>query len=196
VAQTRVLFDGVPAPIIYVRADQTSVMVPYGISGRSNTNVVVEFQGVQSNPVPFNVTAVSPGIYTLNQAGSGQGAIINYDASGNPSVNAAATPAGRGLVVAVYMTGEGIAPGSTDGGVAPTNGSGLFKPVQTVTATVGGIPATVEYFGSAPGIIYGVMQVNIRIPANAPTGSSVPLVINVGNSSTQTGNSQVTLAVN
>jgi uncharacterized protein (TIGR03437 family) len=193
VAQTRVLFDGVPAPIIYVRADQTSVMVPYGVSGRTSTSVVVEFQGVQSNPASFSVTTTSPGIYTANSAGSGQGAILNYDAAGNPSYNAAATPAARGLVVAVYMTGEGIAPTSFDGGVAPTNGSGLFKPVVPVTATIGGIPATVEYYGSAPGIIYGVMQVNIRVPANAPTGPAVPIVINVGNTSSQTG---VTLAVN
>jgi uncharacterized protein (TIGR03437 family) len=195
-AQTRVLFDGVAAPIIYARADQTSVMVPYGVAGRANTNVVVEFQGVQSNPIAFNLVPATPGIYTLNQAGSGQGAIVNYDAAGNASINAAANPAGRGLVVAVYMTGEGTAPGSIDGGIAPSNGTGLFKPVLPVTATIGGVTASVEYFGSAPGIVYGVMQVNLRIPANAPTGAAVPLVINVGNNPTQTGASQVTLAIN
>ena len=64
-----------------------------------------------------------------------------------------------------------------------------------VTATVGGVPATVEYYGSAPGIIYGVMQVNIRIPANAPSGPNVPIVIMVGNTPTQGGASQVTVAV-
>ena len=38
----------------------------------------------------------------------------------------------------------------------------------------------------------GVMQVNVRIPANAPTGSSVPIVITVGSAATQTN---ITLAV-
>ena len=47
---TRVLFDGVPAPVIYASATQTSVMVPYGIAGRSTTNIVVEYSAVQSNP--------------------------------------------------------------------------------------------------------------------------------------------------
>ena len=61
-----------------------------------------------------------------------------------------------------------------------------------VTATIGGIPATVQYYGTAPGIVYGVMQVNILIPANAPSGGSVPIQISVGNNATQ---SNVTVAI-
>ena len=72
----------------------------------------------------------------------------------------------------MYMTGEGTtSPTGTDGGIAAFNGTPLAKPILPVTATVGGIPATVEYYGSAPSIIYGVMQVNVRIPANAPSGA-------------------------
>ena len=56
VANTRVLFDGVPAPIIYVRADQTSVMVPYFVGRGPSTNMVIEYQGVQSNPITLSVT--------------------------------------------------------------------------------------------------------------------------------------------
>ena len=40
------------------------------------------------------------------------------------------------------------------------------------------------YYGSAPGAIYGVMQVNVQIPANAPTGVQ-PIVVSVGNFPTQ-----------
>jgi uncharacterized protein (TIGR03437 family) len=80
--------------------------------------------------------------------------------------------------------------------LAPINGTGLNKPPLTLTATVGGSPATVEYYGSAPGILYGVMQVNIRIPANTPTGAQT-VVVQLANSagvtfSTQTG---ITVAV-
>jgi uncharacterized protein (TIGR03437 family) len=54
----------------------------------------------------------------------------------------------------------------------------------------------VEYYGSAPGILYGVMQVNVRIPANTPTGAQT-VVVQLANStgvtfSTQTG---ITVAV-
>ena len=46
--------------------------------------------------------------------------------------------------------------------------------------------------GSAPGIVYGVMQVNVEIPSNAPSGASVPIQIFVGSTPTQ---SEVTVAV-
>ena len=184
---TRVFFDAIPAPVIYASSGQTSVMVPYGVAGRSTVNVVVEYTGVQSNPVPYNILPAVPGIYTLNQAGSGQGAILNQ----NFAVNGVATPAAKGEVIQVYMTGEGTTqPMGADGALAP--GNGLYQPVLPVTATIGGIPATVQYYGSAPGIVYGVMQVNITVPANAPSGSNVPVQISVGGTATQ---SNVTVAV-
>jgi uncharacterized protein (TIGR03437 family) len=186
---TRVLFDGVAAPVIYASATQTSVMVPYGVGGRTSTNVVVEYQGVQSNAVSYNVTPTVPGVYTMNQAGDGPGAILNQDFS----VNSAANPAAKGSVIQIYMTGEGATtPTSPDGGIAPTNGSGLNKPILPVTATVGGLPATVQYYGSAPGIVYGVMQVNVTVPAGAPSGATVPVQVSVGPVSTQ---SNVTVAI-
>ena len=183
VAGTQILFDGIAAPIIYVSATQSSVMVPYEIAGRVTTNLTVVYQGVSSVPVPYNVLSVQPGIYTQNASGTGPGSILNQ----NFSVNGPAVPAAIGSVVAVYMTGEGVtSPPSTTGGVAPSNGTGLNKPVQAVTATVGGIPATVNYYGSAPAEIYGVMQVNLTIPAGVTAGAQ-PVVISVGNAQTQTG---------
>jgi uncharacterized protein (TIGR03437 family) len=85
------------------------------------------------------------------------------------------------------MTGEGYTVGAADGAIA----TGLLSPVLPVTATVGGIPATVIYAGTAPGIVTGAMQVNVQIPSNAPSGPSVPIVITVGTgtsaASTQNG---------
>jgi len=191
VANTRVLFDGVPAHIYYTSSGQTSVFVPYGIVGQTRTRIVVEVQGVQSNPTSPAVSLAVPGVYTLNQSGSGPGVIWNFDLNGNyAGINSTSNPVVRGAVIAVYVTGEGRTnePGNIDG-MAVTN---LYKPLAEVTATVGGQPAIVEYAGSAPGSIYGVMQVNLRIPTNAPTGANVPIIIAVGSASTQPG---VTLAV-
>ena len=187
-SNTQVLFDGTPAPIIAVTNGQVNVMVPYGVSGRASTAVQVSYLGVLSATISYNVAATVPGIYTLNQAGSGQGAIENQDYSINGSNN----PAARGTVVSIYMTGEGItSPPGTTGQLSPTNGAGLDKPVLPVTATINGAPATVQYAGSAPGEVYGVMQVNVLLPTTLPTGT-VPIVITIGTTNTQTG---VTLAV-
>jgi hypothetical protein len=62
VGNTRVLFDGVVSPVIYASATQTSVMVPYGVAGRTSTNVQVEYLGVQSAAIAYNVVATAPGI--------------------------------------------------------------------------------------------------------------------------------------
>jgi uncharacterized protein (TIGR03437 family) len=188
VGNTQVFFDNIAAPILYVSGTQTSVMVPYGIAGRASTNMRIVYSGVTSDTVPYNVVTTAPGVYTANAAGNGQGAILNQDYS----VNASAKPAAKNSVVTVYMTGEGVtSPSSPDGRVAPADGTGLYKPVVPVTATVGGQTATVEYYGTAPGIIYGVMQVNVRIPANAASGN-LPIVITVGGNPTS---SSVTVAV-
>jgi uncharacterized protein (TIGR03437 family) len=67
--------------------------------------------------------------------------------------------------------------------------------VLRVTATIGGISAEVAYAGSAPGLVSGVMQVNLVIPPNAPTGGAIPVIIAVGTALTQTGANIVTVAV-
>ncbi len=187
-SNTQVLFDGVAAPIIAVANGQVNVMVPYGIAGRATTMVQVSYLGVSSGGIAYNVATTVPGIYTLNQAGTGQGAILDQNLSGNSSSN----PAAKGSVIAIYMTGEGVtSPASTTGQLAPGDGTGLNHPVQQVTATVGGVPATIQYAGSAPGLVYGVMQVNVLIPASVSSGAQ-PVVVTVGTTNSQTG---VTVAI-
>jgi len=183
-SDTQVLFDGVAAPIVGVTNGQVNVMVPYGIAGRATTGVQVSYLGVTSTAISYNVTSAVPGIYTLNQTGSGQGAILNADYT-VADVN---HPAAAGSIVQVYMTGEGVtSPPSITGQQAVS----LNKPVLGVTATINGVPAAVKYYGSAPGLIYGVMQVNVEVPANMTSGAN-SLVITVGSANSQTG---VTLAV-
>ena len=45
-------------------------------------------------------------------------------------------------------------------------------PVNSVTATVGGMNAVVSYAGGAPGFVAGVMQVNLQIPAGLTAGNN------------------------
>ena len=69
------------------------------------------------------------------------------------------------------------------------------KIAAPVTATIGGIPATVQYAGGAPGGVAGFMQVNLQIPSSAPTGGAVPLQINLGNPVTDSTQDGLTIAV-
>jgi uncharacterized protein (TIGR03437 family) len=180
-ANTRVLFDGVPAPLIFVWSDQIGAIVPYTVAGRESTEVRVEFNGRTTTAIRVGVATAMPGVFSTDQSGVGQGAILNQDYSGNSPAN----PALRGSAVMVFATGEGQ---TTPGGVSGRVNTGVVplpRPEQTVRATIGGMEVPVEYAGAAPDLVSGVLQVNLRIPQNAPTGSYVPVVITVGDTPSQ-----------
>jgi uncharacterized protein (TIGR03437 family) len=42
------------------------------------------------------------------------------------------------------------------------------------------------FYGEAPGLVSGVMQFNVQIPANAPSGN-IPMPVFVGGNSSQSG---------
>ena len=180
----QVLFDGIAAPLTYVSGTQINAVVPYEVFGRATTSIVVNFNGATTAALQLNVVATAPGIFANN--GAGQAASLNQ----NNSVNTAGTPAAKGSTVVLFATGEGQT--SPLGVTGSVTGATLKKPTAPVTVTIGGIAATVAYAGSAPGLVSGVLQVNVVVPANAPSGASVPVVLTVGTASTQ---QNVTIAV-
>jgi uncharacterized protein (TIGR03437 family) len=186
VSDTRVLFDNTPAPIYYVSSKQTTVIVPYGVAGKSATQMQVEYKGVRSAPVTLAVAAAAPGIFTSNQIGNGQGAIVNQDGT----INSQSAPAPKTSVVLVYLTGDGQTdPPGTDGKLATT----VFpKTAQAVTVSIGGVNADVLYAGVAPLSVAGFTQINARVPAGAPSGAAVSIVVTVGQANSLAG---VTMAV-
>ena len=177
---TSVTFNGVPAPLIFVQANQLNVVVPYELSGITSANVMVTNNGVVSASFPVSVVPAAPGIFTFSQNGSGPGAIVNQDGTVNGSGNAVT----RGQAISIYATGEGItAPASATGSVTPGVGTTFPKPNAPVTVTIGGQQAQVTYAGEAPGLIAGVLQVNAIVPASIGTGNQ-PIVLTVGGVST------------
>lgn len=186
-AGTQVLFDGVPAPLIYAVTDQVSAIVPYETFRKTSTQVQVVYQGRGSNTISVPVITAMPGIFTLDSSGHGPGSIINQDGS----VNSASNPAPAGSFVFIYATGEGQTnPNGTDG--KPNDYPAPLPISQPVTATIGGLNADVLYAGGVPGLVAGVLQVNLTVPANLPPGSSVSVVLTIAGKPTQ---ANVTLAV-
>jgi uncharacterized protein (TIGR03437 family) len=139
-----------------------------------------------SDPVALPVASSSPGIFSVDYTGSGQGAILNQDGT----VNSSSRPAPAGSVVTVYATGEGqTSPPGTDGKLA--NGPVYPAPKLPVTVTIGGAQADVLYAGAAPTLVAGALQVNVRIPISVASGDN-PVVITVGSAQSQPG---ITVAV-
>jgi len=80
--------------------------------------------------------------------------------------------------VGLWGTGEGETDRAGTDGLPATGPSP--KPVQKVSATVGGLPASVKYLGAAPYFVAGVFQANIEIPDGVTPGTAVPVVVKVG----------------
>jgi uncharacterized protein (TIGR03437 family) len=176
VSQAQVTFDGIAAPIIYVSAGQTTVMVPYEVAGKSSTQVVAIYQGQKSAAVTIPVTTSAPGLFAIDGK---QGAILNYAASGAVVLNTAQAPAAAGTLIALFATGEGQTnPAGIDGTL--NNGPTLPAPLQPVTVTIGGVPAQTTYAGAAPQGVAGFMQINATIPSGLTPGAQ-PVVLTVGN---------------
>jgi uncharacterized protein (TIGR03437 family) len=173
----RVMFDEIAAPLLYVTKNQIAAIAPYALTGRPDTIVRVIGPGWGSGGRLVPVVSAAPALFTANSSGKGAAAALNQDGS----VNGAANPAPRGSVVMLYATGEGQTnPSVADGSI--TTSSPLRAPVQPVQARIASRVAKVHYAGSAPGLVAGVMQINVEIPSDGPTGA-VPVSVRVGSAS-------------
>jgi uncharacterized protein (TIGR03437 family) len=194
--------NGMLAPLLYV-----GVGAQFGAPGAFQINYQLPFETtpgvayveVLHNGTPISsefltVRAVAPGVFSTASNGQGQGSVLNQD----NSVNSSGQPEARGRVLQVFATGSGgsllnsitrlplaLATGAPAPFITSANDP-LYVTSYMPMATMGGVNATVEYSGLAPGYV-GLWQLNLRIPLNAPTGNAVPLRVTVdGRVSNQT----------
>jgi uncharacterized protein (TIGR03437 family) len=186
----QVLINGFACPMIYASATQLSAVVPYEVAPLVTASVIVRYLGQSSNGITVNIVTTSPGIFTLNSTGTGPAAALNQ----NNTVNSPNNPANRGDVVVLYLTGEGqTSPAGVTGKVTVANSTPPYTPgpLLPIGITIGGQPANYSFAGEAPGIVSGVLQINVTVPTNISAGD-VPLFVSIGGNSTQTG---VTISV-
>ena len=180
-AGTSVLFDGAPAPLLYAASNQINAVVPYGVSGKTITQLTVTTQGQTIAAAAQSVTHAAPAIFTLDSTGTGPGAILNQDSS----VNSPSNPAAKGSIISIFATGGGQTnPPGVDGQITE---SVLPSPLLPVTVQIGGLNSNVVYAGAAPGLISGVLQVNVVLPDGVPSGPSVAVLLTIGSSASQPG---------
>jgi uncharacterized protein (TIGR03437 family) len=185
-ADTRVFFNGIGAPLLHVSETQINTIVPYALGEGSSVEVQVEYNGALSNVVTVPLLPARPGVFTLDGSGFGQGAILNEDGS----MNSPANPAERGSVITIYATGEGLTePVAVDGLVLSDAPPRPRLPVS-VWFELGpgrgdfGLEAQVLYAGGSPRPVNGLLQSNARVPQDAETGDAVPFILSVGSYST------------
>lgn len=162
---TVVFFDNVPAPLISVSASTILCYVPFEVV--STAMVTVSANGQTSNPVLIQILASSPQILT----------ILNQDGS----VNSAAHPAKASSVIAFYVSGLGQTNPPGDDGLL--NANPLPVPLASVTVNfpVLSLGITPQFAAAAPGMIAGITQVNVQLPATTPSSGTTTITIGVNN---------------
>jgi uncharacterized protein (TIGR03437 family) len=189
--QVKFLPGGQMAPMLFVSQGQINAVVPYGVAGQAGLSVEVLYLGQSSNAFPISQTPTAPGLYTANVSGAGQAAVIQYDDKGNyQGYNLPATPAKAGWTLVLYLTGEGnVSPQPASGAVTVYNANAnppVPVPLVAPHVLIGNQPATVSFYGEAPGLVSGVLQINVLVPPGAGTGPQL-VSVSLGTASSQAG---------
>jgi len=184
-AGATVLMNGFASPLFFVSPGQINAQVPVELSGATSALVQIEIRtggtSLTSPGVVFPILAASPGIFTIDQSGTGTAVGFHPTTAtqicGAGHLECLYSPVSQGEVISIYANGLGLPKGgfSASGGV-PTS---AVPVASAVTASIGGTPATVLFAGLTTNFV-GVYQVNVLVPSGIPGGPSVPFVISVG----------------
>jgi uncharacterized protein (TIGR03437 family) len=183
----QVQFNGKPAPLLYVSKTQLNLQVPFDLES-SEYRLVVKRGELTSTPSGIGVGVASPGIFTVNSTGSGQGLIYKFNSSG-AAIADTANPAAPGDGLLIFAAGLGSTnPLYAEGKAVPlTDALPIISPVQVF---LGEVPARDAQAILAPGLI-GVYRVTAFVPEDAPRGEAVPLIVRASGVDSQI----VTLAI-
>ncbi len=176
---------GKRAPLTYARDNQVNAQIPT-VSDRGTVAVVaIANPGTpnerRSDAVNITLAASSPAFFRI-LPGSGIAAVFagTGQVVADPSELADARGARPGDVIALYATGLGpLEPVYQAGEII----ADAVRLPGTVTVEWAGtaLPANeVMYAGSAPGVISGVYQINVRVPAAATPGAQNQVRLRAG----------------
>jgi uncharacterized protein (TIGR03437 family) len=164
----QVLFDGQPAPVLYVQSRQINAVAPVELIGKTQTAINVVYRDITVGSIQASVSiAGMPGIFRLQPNTSTQAFAFNQDGT----LNGPSNPAARGSIVSLLGTGFGLTdPACADGSLNPAG------PVNLGAAWTASIYDTSSRFiaassaAGAPGLLCGMVTISLPVPTTANPG--------------------------
>jgi uncharacterized protein (TIGR03437 family) len=167
--------NGFPVPILFVSPNQINAQMPFETVG--NVSMILRTPGGSSDTYNVQVLPGAPGVFRSGVAGPVND-VPTIIRNSNGELVTDSDPVHRNDVLVIFLTGLGL--------TSPAVATGMPAPIAPLAValtkpkvTIGGMDLALSYYGLAPGLV-GVNQINVKVPANAPTGISVPLAISQG----------------
>ncbi len=172
-AGVSITINGVLAPLYYVSPSQINGQIPFE-TALGTATAVITTNGSLPAQITFPVVAAEPAIL-LNGV---QALAVNQD---QVTLNSPATPAARGDIETLYLTGIGQTNPPASTGLPAPSQSPFAMVNYTYQITVNGQQTKVYYLGLAPGWT-GLVQADFQIPSGLANGS-YPVVVMVNGES-------------
>ena len=172
---SRVLVNGVEAPLFFVSEGQINFQAPFETSVDALASVAVETNGVPSAIDALFPIPNAPEIFTYARTPDAQDPVIVH-AGG--SLVTPENPARPGETVVIFATGlSGLNNRPATGEASPS--SPLATLTRTAIVEIGGQEATTTFAGLVPGFV-GLAQFNVELPGDLATAAATqPLVIRI-----------------
>lgn len=179
-----VTVGGRNAFVSFISPTQVNALVPADAPVGSGVPVVVKHSGGDSDPAMITTADLAPAILAPSSfvIGGRQHAAatfagvspVTFVGPANGIPGATTRPARSGDVITLYGIGFGpVDPAGTIGAIA----GGTARVTNSVTVQIGGVTATVQYAGIAPGFV-GLYQINVVMPAAAAGDQALAVSLN------------------
>ncbi|MFN0172350.1 MAG: S8 family serine peptidase [Bryobacteraceae bacterium] len=174
----------VPGRLHFVSEGQINVQVPWEFRGLNSVQMKVSIaDGPNDQSAVYSVPLAnqSPAFFEFDDAAGGRRLLAAVNLAGQ--VVTVANPIRRGDVVQLYANGLGPVDNDQQSG-EPAPVSPLARTVNPPVVTIGNRPAEVLFCGLTPGNV-GLYQINVRVPADAPSGLQ-PVALTISGSTART----------
>jgi minor extracellular serine protease Vpr len=164
----------VPAPISYMSFNQINIQIPWELAGQSSASVKVTYHGISGPPVTLPLAGASPAYFEYTDSTNSQLSVVAQDLK--YQLITSQHQAVRGAPIVLYANGLGPVSNTPATG-EQSSGTSLSQTPALPVVTIGGQQAQVLFSGLTPQTI-GLYQINVMVPANAPTGLQ-PLTVSI-----------------